>query len=158
MLISTDSMIDSGGLCPGASERENQKCKQQHQLFVFWRALWVIGLSVSVCQRARASRWRPWSWLQAGAIRRRLNSLWQARVRWAPRRLLLQRGRDQRCHRCLDCVWQEQLYRGTDKTHINQWKLGTSIAALVGCGCQDACCFVVVWNLIWLLLAGGFKR
>lgn len=74
----------------GASKEENQKSPRWHQHFVFWWALWVIGLSVSACWRLR--QWRPWSWLKVGAIRRLLNSLWQAGVQQAPRRLLLQRG------------------------------------------------------------------
>lgn len=119
LLMSTCTDIVSMIIFTGASKGENQKSQQWHQHFVFWRALWVIGLSVSTCWRLK--QWRPWSWLKVGAIRRLLNSLWQAGVLQVPQSLLLQWGRDCRCHCYLDCVWQEQLYRRMNKTPQNQW-------------------------------------
>lgn len=159
-------MNDSTALFPGVSGKENnQKSQQRHQILVFWQAFWVIGLSVSACRRLRVARWRPWSWLKAGAVRRLLNSLWQAGVRRAPWRLLLQRGGDWRCHRCLDCVWQEQLYRRTGKTHRNQWMLSTAAAlqfwladAVVLVSCSLKADLIVVSWWIWERETGRNKN
>lgn len=151
LLIFSDSGMDSTALFPGASEKKTttRKVSSSSSLPVFWQALWVIGLSVSACQRPWVAQWRPWSWLKAGAVRRLLNSLWQAGVQRAPRRLLLQRSGDRRCHRCLDCVWQEQLCKQDgQKTHRNQWMLGSSgWPPLLWCCSLRADLIVVSWRI-----------
>lgn len=84
-----------------------------------WWILWVIRLSISVCRPLRAARWRPQSWLRAGAVRRLLNYLWQAGVWRIVRRLLPQRGGRWRCRRCLHSVSQKQFYTWKNHAQVN---------------------------------------
>lgn len=69
---------------------------------------------------------------------------------WSPAGSTEAHAGDGRCHRCLDCVWQAQLYRRTDKTHRNQWLLSSSssVAVLVGWCCCDACWLAVKADVI----------
>ena len=119
-----------------------------------WWILRVIRLSISVCRPLRAARWRPQSWLKAGAVRRLLNYLWQAGVWRIVRRLLRQRGGRWRCRRCLHSVSQKQLSTWTSYTQVN----GHSAAAPM-CHIWSAAAAVQKGpKLILMSLTSGFER